>query len=149
MPKAYINTTNNLCSDLSPQYEYINTGINSWYSPSKVSNYISLGTNIDLSLNTLNNNCNNILLSDLNTTNNLNNSIKLSQDNTNLMSGCDFNSGINSFTGNSCTENMEDVEGITLEPSSSIMEKGYLICFSILIIGILFKASIKLDTRRL
>ena len=68
--------------------------------------------------------------------------IKLSEDNIKLMSGCEFNSNINILTGQPCLETMQNVNEDVYYMSN--FEKGYLFAFTLLTVGLLYKANNKL-----
>lgn len=152
IPQPLINRTYNECySDNSfnqisnIQYEYINTGINKWVGPNYINEYMKLQSNIDLGEKTKQNNCNVIQKSNLkNLPQNITSeTILLSTDNINLMSSCEFTNNRNPLSGAYCLETMQNLnESNTIHISN--FEKGYLFAFTILVVGVLYKANQKL-----
>jgi hypothetical protein len=152
IPQPLINQTNNSClNDASfTQMEYNNPGIDRLASTNYLIDYMKLQKNIDLGTNTINNNCHTIninslkrLPSTISTQNITSANIKLSDDNIRLMSGCDFSTNINPITGTPCFEAMQNLEDDT-NYKMTFNEKGYLIAFTILTVGLLYKANYKL-----
>jgi hypothetical protein len=168
IPKPLINQTNNAChnDDSFTQMEYTNTGLDRWASSNYIMDYIGLQNNIDLGTNTLNNNCQNIKVNSLkklppefNTQNMQSANIKLSDDNIKLMSGCEFSNNMNPITGKPCFEAMQnlstpqdlnekgnlDYSPYNYNTKMDFTEKGYLIAFTILTVGLLYKANYKIN----
>jgi hypothetical protein len=150
IPKPFINQTNNTCfNDASfSQMEYTNPGINKWVGGDYILNYMSLQKNIDFSGNTFKNNCQNIKLnsirylpSNFQVQNTSNEYIKLSDNNIKLMSGCEFSSNTNPLTGEGCLEGMQNIENENM----GAFEKGYLLAFTVLVVGLLYKANYRLN----
>ena len=102
---------------------------------------------IDLGEKTTQNKCSEIKISELKNTpteyNNINKIIKLSEDNIKLMSPCEFNNNINPITMEPCLESMSNIS----DREMSNFEKGYLLAFTILAVGLLYKANYKLSFR--
>jgi len=145
IPQPLINQTNNTCyNDVSfTQLEYLNPGLDRWASVNYIMDYMGLQQNIDLGANTLKNNCQNINIHSLKTLPPRQNIgqgyIKLSDDNIKLMSGCEFTSNIKPITKKPCLEAMQNIEDQTIQ--MSYFEKGYLIAFTLLTVGLLYKAT--------
>ena len=67
--------------------------------------------------------------------------IHISNDNGTLLSPCDFKDNSNFFNNTQCIETMTNLG----EPEDMTnFEKGYLIAFTILVVGLLFKANTRL-----
>jgi hypothetical protein len=150
IPRPLLSQTNNTCLNDSPatQMKYTNTGINHWVGSNYINSYMELQKNIDVGENTIKNECMNIDVSTLTEPppNMTIGQIKLSTDNINLMSSCDFKSNKHPITGQPCLETMQNIgDKYTIEPNMDAFEKGYLIAFSILVVGLLFKANYKLS----
>jgi hypothetical protein len=151
IPSAFINQTNNTCyGDISySQSDYGNPGIEKWVGVNYINDYMSLQNNIDLGSNTLLNRCKTINVNSLkNIPDNISkNEIKLSEDNIKLMSGCEFNNNVNILTGQPCLETMQNYNVMSDMGDIKLMsnfEKGYLIAFTLLFVGLLYEANNKL-----
>lgn len=69
----------------------------------------------------------------------------LSDDNIYLMDPCDFYDGINPLTNKVCTNNViESMQNFKMTRS----DKGYLMAFTLLIVGILFNANYKITHKK-
>jgi hypothetical protein len=153
--QPFFNQTNNTCyNDISySQMEYTNTGVNKWTGSNYILDYMKLQKNIDLGSQTIKNECTDIDITTLkNIPADLKNSgsanIKLSNDNIRLMSPCDFTTNINPVTRTQCLETMANINEPTYSSTKMTnFEKGYLAAFTILIVGILYKANHKMTFR--
>ncbi len=150
IPQPTLIQTNNACyNDASfTQIEYANTGINRWPGMNYIIDYMKLQKNIDLGENTLKNECTDISTNLLKTNSTPSPYIKLSNDNLNLMSACEFTPNnkfisINPLTKSQCLETMKNLDEPELNMST--LEKGYLLAFTVLVVGLLYKANYKLQ----
>ena len=153
IPQPSILQTNNRCHDDSSfnQMVYVNPGIDKWVGVNYIIDYMKLQNNIELNDNTLNNVCQTVNLDTIKylPENTVTRGIKLSNDNINIMSGCEFNNDKNTFTGNHCLETMKNInedinENINIKEMTNF-EKGYLFAFTILVVGLLYKANYKIN----
>lgn len=139
--------TNNACfNDISySQMEYVNTGVNKWVGINYIHDFIKLQTNVGLEEKTIENKCKLIQTQSLtNLPTRFDESIKLSEDNINIMSGCEFNDYRNPVSGAYCLETMQNIDDYDRVIVMSNFEKGYLIAFTVLVVGILYKANNRL-----
>lgn len=147
IPQPSISQTNNTCyNDVSfSQIEYLNPGIDKWVGENYIIDYMKLQNNINLDNTTISNNCKTIDLDTLKylPSNTVSGKIKLSEDNINIMSGCEFNNDINTITGKYCLETMQNVNEDIYVTEMTNFEKGYLLAFTILVVGLLYKANNK------
>ena len=60
------------------------------------------------------------------------------------MSGCEFNDYRNPVSGAYCLETMQNIDDYDRVIVMSNFEKGYLIAFTVLVVGILYKANNRL-----
>jgi hypothetical protein len=71
--------------------------------------------------------------------------VNLSQDNVRIMDACDFSTGVNPIDGKRCIETMENMEYAPLEHLKMTNgDKAYLATTSIVLVGVLFLASLRL-----
>jgi len=146
IPSSYFDNTPNTCTnDISfTQMEYNNPGINKWVGSIYINDYMKLATRTNLGMDTSYNVYNNCMSTDKisNLPSNSPSMLKLSQNNINLLSPCEFKDNINPQSNLPCLETMQNLN--ETNQTMSFSDKGYLISFSLIIVGLLFKANYRL-----